>query len=71
MPRRGAQLTQSDIRRAIAAARQAGALSVTVRPDGSIDILLQGPPTVPADDAFAMWEQEHEQAKAPGRRERI
>jgi|EndMetStandDraft_8_1072994.scaffolds.fasta_scaffold55814_2 hypothetical protein len=47
MPRRPATLTQSDVARAIRAARSAGADAIEVRPDGTIRILLNAPPTVP------------------------
>jgi hypothetical protein len=72
MPRRPCQLTQTDIRRAIAAARQAGAVSVELY-QGAIVIRLDSPPIAPDTpvDAFTAWEREHESAKAAGRRERI
>jgi hypothetical protein len=48
VPRRAAILTQSDIRRAIAAARQAGAVTVELH-QGAIVIRLDSPPIVPDD----------------------
>jgi hypothetical protein len=41
MPRRAATVTQADVARAIRAAKQAGAESVEVRPDGTIVVLLK------------------------------
>jgi hypothetical protein len=43
MPRRAATITQADVARAIRAAKQAGAESVEVRPDGTIVVLLRNP----------------------------
>lgn len=40
MPRRAATLTQADIARAIRAAKQAGAVAVDVKPDGTVSIRL-------------------------------
>lgn len=40
MTRRAAVVTQSDIARAIRAARQAGAAAVDVRPDGTVRVHL-------------------------------
>jgi hypothetical protein len=47
MPRRPAGFTQADIARAIRAAKQAGAVSLQMRPDGTIVVLLKVPPTPP------------------------
>jgi hypothetical protein len=47
MPRRPARHTQSDVARAIRAAKQAGAGAVVVRPDGTLLILLTAPPLAP------------------------
>jgi hypothetical protein len=44
MPRRPAAFTQADVARAIRAAKQAGANSVEVRPDGTIVVLLKCAP---------------------------
>jgi hypothetical protein len=41
MSRRAATITQADVARAIRAAKQAGAKSVEVRPDGTIVVLLE------------------------------
>jgi hypothetical protein len=41
MARRAAIITQADVARAIRAAKQAGAESVEVRPDGTIVVLLK------------------------------
>lgn len=50
MSRRPAKVTQADVARAIRAAKQAGALAITIRPDGSIVIgLFTG--TAPASEA--------------------
>jgi hypothetical protein len=72
MPRRSATVTQADIARAIRAAKQAGAVSVEVRPDGTIIVLLKGAPIVPAvpDDPFTLWERQYESKKAARRGER-
>jgi hypothetical protein len=48
MPRRSATFTQADVARAIRAAKQAGAESVEVRPDGTIIVRLKQTPLVPA-----------------------
>jgi hypothetical protein len=45
MPRRPAAFTQADIARAIRAAKQAGAESLEMRPDGTIVVLLKNSPT--------------------------
>jgi hypothetical protein len=50
MPRRPAKILQSDVARAIRAARQSGAAGVEIRPDGAIRILLVAPPLAPAGD---------------------
>lgn len=70
MSRRSATFTQADIARAIRAAKQAGAESVEVRPDGAIVVLLKSAPMVPADDPFTRWERQYESEKASGRGER-
>jgi hypothetical protein len=73
MPRRPTTVTQADIARAIRAAKQAGAESVEVRPDGSIIVLLKNAPAVAAaapDDPFAQWERQYESEKAARRGER-
>jgi hypothetical protein len=41
MPRRPATFTQADVARAIRAAKQAGAESVEMRPDGTIVVSLK------------------------------
>jgi hypothetical protein len=51
MPRRRASITQSDVARAVRAAKQAGAAGVEVRPDGGIRILLNAPAVVPEQPA--------------------
>jgi hypothetical protein len=48
MPRRKANVTQADIRRAIAAAKQEEAAGVEVRPDGTIIIRLSTESTAPS-----------------------
>jgi len=53
MPRRVGTILQVDVARAIRAAKRNGADAIQVAPDGTITILLKGPPLVPADeDAF-------------------
>jgi hypothetical protein len=47
MSRRGAIITQADVSRAIRAAKQAGAATVEVRPDGTIVIRVDAPPITP------------------------
>jgi hypothetical protein len=48
MSRRAAIIiTQADVARAIRAAKQAGAASVEVRPDGVIIVRVDAPPTAP------------------------
>jgi hypothetical protein len=47
MPRRPATITQSDLARAVRAARQAGAHAVEVRKDGTMVILLEAARIVP------------------------
>jgi hypothetical protein len=73
MPRRSATLTQADVARAIRAAKQAGAESVEVRPDGTIIVQLKGATPVPAaapEDPFTKWERQYESEKATRRRQR-
>jgi hypothetical protein len=49
MSRTGAKFTQADVARSIRAAKQAGAISVELRPDGTIRIALSGDKTnIPA-----------------------
>jgi hypothetical protein len=60
MSRRPAPLTQADIARALRAAKQAGAKSVEVRPDGSIVVLLTNgsvvaPPPRAGDPELEKW----------------
>ena len=50
MSRRAAIITQADVARAIRAAKQAGAASVEVRPDGTIIVRVDAPPTAPGLD---------------------
>jgi hypothetical protein len=49
MPRRPANFTQADVARTIRAAKQAGAESVEVRPDGTIIVSLKNPPVSPQE----------------------
>jgi hypothetical protein len=72
MSRRPATFTQTEVARAIRAAKQAGAECVEVRPDGTIVVLLKSVPVVPvvADDPFTQWERQYESEKAAGRSER-
>ena len=71
MSRRAAIITQADVARAIRAAKRNSADAIQVAPDGTITILLKGPPIVPPDeDAFEKWERENESAKAARRRDR-
>ena len=51
MPRRPAAFTQADVARAIRAAKQAGAESVEVRPEGTIVVLLKSAPAAPQEPA--------------------
>jgi hypothetical protein len=70
MSRRAAILTQADLNRTIRAAKQAGAATIEVRPDGTIFVHVAAPPIAPADeDAFERWERENESAKAARRRD--
>jgi hypothetical protein len=50
MSRRAAIITQADVARALRAAKQAGAASVEVRPDGTIIIQVDAPPIAGALD---------------------
>ena len=50
MTRRAAIITQADVARAIRAAKQAGAATVEVHPDGTIIIQVDAPPIAPALD---------------------
>jgi hypothetical protein len=72
MARRSATVTQADIARAIRAAKQAGAESVEVRPDGTINVLLKSVPVAPVapDDPFTQWERQYESEKAARRGQR-
>jgi hypothetical protein len=47
MSRRAAIITQADVARAIRAAKQAGAATVEVRPDGTIIVHVEAPPIAP------------------------
>jgi hypothetical protein len=50
MPRRPAAVTQADVARTIRAAKQAGADSVRVNPDGTLVVVLKkGPATATPD----------------------
>jgi hypothetical protein len=49
MPRRPAAFTQAEIARAIRAAKQAGAVSLEMRPDGTIVVLLKVSATAPQE----------------------
>lgn len=50
MSRRAGVITQADLSRAIRAAKQAGAATVEVRPDGTITIRVDAPPIAPVLD---------------------
>lgn len=50
MSRRAAIITQADVARAIRAAKQAGAATVEVRPDGTIIVRVNAPPIAGALD---------------------
>jgi hypothetical protein len=50
MTRRAAILTQADVARAIRAAKQAGAATVEVHPDGRITVHVAVPPVAPGLD---------------------
>jgi hypothetical protein len=50
MSRRAAVITQAHVARAIRAAKQAGAASVEVRPDGTIIVRVDAPSIVSALD---------------------
>jgi hypothetical protein len=56
MSRRPAIITQSDVARAIRAARQSGAAGVEIRPDGAIRILLVAPPLAPEHPMVNEWD---------------
>lgn len=59
MPRRPAAITQADVARAIRAARQAGAETVEVKPNGSILIHLSPQsPLSPANGEAQVAEQQ-------------
>jgi hypothetical protein len=73
MPRRPTAVTQAHVARAIRAAKQAGADSVEVRPDGTIIVQLKSAPLMPAsapEDPFMKWERQYESEKAARRGER-
>lgn len=71
MTRRVGTFLQSDVSRAIRAARREGADAIQVAPNGTITILLRSPPVAPSDeDEFQKWERENESAKAARRRDR-
>jgi hypothetical protein len=72
MSRRSTTFTQADVARAIRAAKQAGAESVEVRPDGIIIVQLKGAPPIPAatEDPFTQWERQYESEKAARRGKR-
>jgi hypothetical protein len=72
MSRWRAIFTQADVARAIRAAKQAGAESVEVRPDGTIVVALKSASTVTAtpDDPFTQWERQYESEKAARRGKR-
>jgi hypothetical protein len=63
MSRRPATIVQADIARIIRAARQAGAASVEVNPDGKIIIVLNSPPLQDSssslDDELEAFEARH------------
>jgi hypothetical protein len=50
MPRRPAVVTQASVARALRAAKQAGAATVEVRPDGTIIVHIAAPPIAPGLD---------------------
>jgi hypothetical protein len=50
MSRRAAIISQADVARAIRAAKQAGAATVEVRPDGTIIVRVDAPPIAGALD---------------------
>ena len=50
MSRRAAIITQADVARAIRAAKQAGAATVEVRPDGTIIVHVAAPSIAPGLD---------------------
>jgi hypothetical protein len=50
MSRRAAVITQADVARAIRAARQCGAATVQISPDGTIIIALEGPASIDGVD---------------------
>jgi hypothetical protein len=56
MPRRPARTTQADIARAIRAAKQEGANSIEVRPDGSLLIRLTELTPVDTATRFAAYQ---------------
>jgi hypothetical protein len=55
MPRRPAKVTQSDIARAIRAAKSAGAREVTVDCDGVIHIAIEGCATPSTGNVDESW----------------
>lgn len=71
MSARAAAVTQTEIARALRAARQEGASAVRVLPDGSILIHLSTIPAVDdpdtALDPFDTWKREHEARNASTR----
>jgi hypothetical protein len=58
MTRRAAIITQADVARAIRAAKQAGAATVEVRPDGTIIIQVDAPPIAPGQGEASHFEIE-------------
>jgi hypothetical protein len=59
MSRRAAIITQADVARAIRAAKQAGAASIEVRPDGTIIVhVAAGPSIAPSQGEISHFEIE-------------
>ena len=50
MPRKAAKITQADVARTIRAAKQSGATSVQVRPDGTVVVMLRDASDAPKAD---------------------
>lgn len=55
MPRTAATITQADVARTIRAAKQAGAVEVEIRPDGTMIVHLEERPPVAATKPTLAW----------------
>jgi hypothetical protein len=74
MPRSPSPFRQSDIIRAIKAARRAGEerFRVEVTPEGNLNVIVgdvAAPPTAP-DDPYTQWKRQHDSDKVARARQR-